>query len=252
MSSPIFTGVGVALVTVFDADGGLRPAETAAHAAELVAAGLDAVVVAGTTGEAMSLDAEERDTLIAAVRAELGGRVPVIAGTGAPSARQAVELSRRAAAAGADGLLVLSPPRVPDPRPYYERVAAAVEVPVLGYHFPDVSPPGLPLDGLAELPIVGLKDSGGDPDRLAREVTVFPDGVYVGRHALALQARAVGCSGVILAMANLDPAGCLAAWGGDGEAQRRLVVDHLDAGSIPALKQRLAEQKGIDPSVRIG
>ena len=98
--------------------------------------------MAGTTGEAATLDAEERSDLLIAVRSAVDGRVPVLAGTGAPSARQAVVLSRRAADDGADALLVLSPAGVPDPRPYYERVASAVDIPVLAYHYPKASAPG--------------------------------------------------------------------------------------------------------------
>ena len=107
--SPPFTGVGVALVTLFDEEGEIDAPATADHAARLVDAGVEAVVVAGTTGEAAALDAEERSDLLIAVRSAVDGRVPVIAGTGAPSARQSVLLSRRAATDGADALLVLSP-----------------------------------------------------------------------------------------------------------------------------------------------
>ena len=109
-------------------------------------------MVAGTTGEAAALDPDERSDLLIAVRNAVDGRVPVLAGTGAPSARQAVLLSKRAEDDGADALLVLSPPSVADLRPYYERVAAAVDVPVLAYHFPKVSSPGVPVDVLGAAP----------------------------------------------------------------------------------------------------
>ena len=147
-----FEGVGVALVTLFDEEGEIDAPATADHAARLVDAGLDAIVVAGTTGEAVTLDPEERSDLLIAVRSAADGRVPVIVGTGAPSARQAVVLSRRAAADGADALLVLSPAGVPDPRPYYERVASSVDIPVLAYHYPKASSPGVHVDVLRQLP----------------------------------------------------------------------------------------------------
>src|SRR5690606_41062189 len=111
---PPFEGVGVALVTLFDRDGELDAGTTAELAARLVEAGVRAVVVAGSTGEAAALEPDERSALLAAVRGAVGGRVPVLAGTGAPSARQAVALSRRAAGDGADARLVLSPPRTED------------------------------------------------------------------------------------------------------------------------------------------
>src|SRR5947207_12111912 len=106
----VFTGVGVALVTLFTDRGDLDAGATAALAAQLVDLGVQAVVVAGSTGEAASLDAGERAVLLAVVRSEIGGRVPLIAGTGAPSARQAAAFTAQAAGAGADAVLVLSPP----------------------------------------------------------------------------------------------------------------------------------------------
>ncbi|HUG84787.1 MAG TPA: dihydrodipicolinate synthase family protein, partial [Euzebya sp.] len=141
---PIFTGVGVALVTLFDADLGVDVDATAALASDLVEEGVAAVLVAGTTGEAVTLDAAERVALITAVREVLPADVPVIAGTGAASARQAATLTAMAGEAGADAALVLSPPRSADPRPYFAAVArAAGGLPLLAYHFPEVSPPGI-------------------------------------------------------------------------------------------------------------
>ncbi|MDQ3979569.1 MAG: dihydrodipicolinate synthase family protein, partial [Actinomycetota bacterium] len=145
MTSAPFTGVGVALVTLFDDDGDLDAAATAEHAARLVELGVRAVVVAGSTGEAASLSPEERVELLAAVRAALhpSAGVPVIAGTGAPSARQAVALTAAACEHGADAVLALSPPGAADPGPYYDAVAkAAGATPVLAYHWPALSPPG--------------------------------------------------------------------------------------------------------------
>jgi 4-hydroxy-tetrahydrodipicolinate synthase len=251
-ASPVFSGVGVALITVFGEGGELRPEESAAHAGQLVEEGVRAVVVAGTTGEAMTLEPEERTRLLRAVRGAVGGRVPVIAGTGAPSARQAVALSRRAAEDGADAVLALSPPGAADPRAYYEQIAAAIELPLLGYHFPQVSPPGVPLGGLGGLPIDGLKDSSGEAERLVLEAEEVPVGLYVGQHSLLLLAGAIGCSGAILGLANVDVAGCARAWEGDAEAQRRLVADHTDLATIPALKRRVSSLRGTDPAARIG
>ena len=88
---PLFSGVGVALVTLFDDRGDLDAPASAALAAQLVDLGVRAVVVAGTTGEAAALESAERIALLDAVRRELSPSVPVIAGTGAPSARQAAQ-----------------------------------------------------------------------------------------------------------------------------------------------------------------
>ena len=191
----IFSGVGVALVTLFDDEGEIDAPATADLAARLVDEGMMSVLVAGSTGEAATLDVEERSDLLLAVRSAVDGKVPVLAGTGAASTRQAVLLSRRAADDGADGLVVLSPPDAVDPRPYYERVTAAVDVPVLAYHWPKMSAPGIPVDVLAELPVAGIKDSSGEAERLLLEADVLGAGVYTGSPALVHTAAAVGCAG---------------------------------------------------------
>jgi 4-hydroxy-tetrahydrodipicolinate synthase len=249
-----FTGVGVALVTLFDDEGEIDAPATADHAVRLVDTGIEAVVVAGTTGEAATLDDDERSDLLIAVRSAVDGRVPVLAGTGAPSARQAVVLSRRAADDGADGLLVLSPAGVPDPRPYYERVAAAVDIPVLAYHYPSVSAPGVPVDVVRQLPVAGLKDSTGDAERLILEADELASGLYTGHPTLIHLAGAIGCSGAILALANVDPEGCLRAWKGDGTVQRELINGHRSnaLAGIRGLKRALCALHGTSPVTRVG
>jgi 4-hydroxy-tetrahydrodipicolinate synthase len=208
-------------------------------------------VVAGTTGEAAALEPAERIELLRAVRAAIGSAASVLAGSGAPSSRQAVELSRQAAAEGADGLLVLSPPGAPDPRPYYERVVESVEVPVLAYHFPQVSPPGVPVDSLGGLPVQGLKDSSGDPERLILARSQLESGLYAGQHALLQLAAQIGCSGAILGVANVDLSRCLRAWDGDADAQCEVVTENRGLGRIAALKGRLAERRGTNPTARL-
>lgn len=249
---PIFDGVGVALITAFDADLTVDVDATAALAADLVDAGVRAVLVAGTTGEAAALEPDERVALIGAVRRAV--QVPVIAGTGAPSAWQAARLTAMAADAGADAALVLSPPRVTDPRPYYDAISqVAGDLPLLAYHFPTVSPPGIGLEHLAELPVVGLKDSTGDPARLLAELTSYDGEVYVGSSALITQASALGATGMILALANAHPEGCVRAWAGDADAQLELAAHHLGMTPVPAgIKQQVADRWGVPPHRRLG
>jgi 4-hydroxy-tetrahydrodipicolinate synthase len=252
---PLFTGVGVALVTIFDDGGEVDAKATAALAEQLVAAGVRAVVVAGTTGEAPALSEQERAALIRAVRSTVPAGVPVLAGTGASTGRQAAALTASAVGEGADGLLVLSPRGVPDPRRYYETVAAAAgELPVLAYHFPSVSPPGLSLGALAELPVVGVKDSSGDAERLLGEVADYAGAVYVGSSALLTMAGSIGATGAILALANAEPALCVAAFGGDGEAQVRLFAAHRQAAAeFPmGIKRLVADRWGCSAAIRIG
>jgi 4-hydroxy-tetrahydrodipicolinate synthase len=114
---PVFSGVGVALVTLFDDDGRVDVPGTADLAGCLAETGLDAFVVGGSTGEAYALEEEERRALLVAVRDVLPDGVALLAGTGAPSARQAIALTRTAAEVGATAALVLSPLRSADPRP---------------------------------------------------------------------------------------------------------------------------------------
>jgi 4-hydroxy-tetrahydrodipicolinate synthase len=227
MTPPLFTGIGVALVTLFDDDGEVDAKATADHAATLVELGVRAVVVAGSTGEATTLTEAERTALLTEVRQAVPSGTPVLAGTGAPSRRQAVALTRAAVDHGADGLLALSPPGAGDLRGYYETVAgAAGETPLLAYHFPRTSPPGIPVELLPELPVQGVKDSSGDPERLLAELTGYSGWLYVGSSALLAFAGPLGCHGAILALANAEPERCVAAFAGDSDAQLALTDAH--------------------------
>jgi 4-hydroxy-tetrahydrodipicolinate synthase len=254
VTDPVFTGVGVALATLFDDDLAVDMGATVDHAARLADAGVRAVVVAGSTGEAAALDADERSQLVAKVRGSVPAGVAVLAGTGAASARQAVALSRAAADAGADAVLVLSPPLAPDPRPYYAEVVASVGVPVLAYHFPAVSQPGIPMAAMADLPAAGLKDSSGDPDRLLETLDVFPGPLYTGSSGVLSLAGPVGCTGAILALANVEPERCIRAFAGDGAAQRELAPAHLAARrAFPrALKELMHDRWGTSTNARMG
>jgi len=251
----VFTGVGVALVTLFAENGDLDAPATAGLAARLAGLGVRGVVVAGSTGEAATLEDDERAELVAAVRAAVPPEVPVVAGTGAAGVRRAAALTVRALDAGADAVLALSPPGVADPRPYYDGVAkAAGDRPVLAYHFPRTSPPGIPVELLADLPVAGVKDSASDPERLLLELDVFGGDVYVGSAAMLTMAGAVGATGAVLALANVDPQVCARAFAGDGDAQRALLGIHVAAGrDFPAsLKALVADRFGVGRTVRLG
>ncbi|MEZ5171810.1 MAG: dihydrodipicolinate synthase family protein [Acidimicrobiia bacterium] len=252
MPGAVFEGVGVALLTFFDDSGALDADACAGHAARLVDAGVRAVVVAGTTGEAAMLTAAERVELLEAVRAGVSG-VPVIAGSGAPSIRGAVELTGDALEHGADAVLVLSPPEAGDTVPYYEAVVeAAGDVPVLAYHYPEVSPPGITLDDLVRLPVAGCKDSTGDPERLLEELEAWDRPVYTGSSAMLSFAGPMGATGAILGLANLEPGLCARAFTGDMQAQRDLVGAHLASRErFPAaLKEAVGAAYGTPVSTR--
>jgi 4-hydroxy-tetrahydrodipicolinate synthase len=229
MAEPLFTGVGVALVTLFDRDGRVRAGATAEHAAGLVERDVRAVLLAGTTGEAARLTLEDRLELLRAAREALGERVPLVVGTGQDNVEAAMRMTRAVAAAGADAAIALTPAGEDDPRGYYESVVEAGEgMPVLGYHYPAVSAPGIDVEALADLPIAGLKDSSGDADRLLRELDAFDRPLYVGSAAYLSLAGPLGATGAILGLANTQPELCAAAFGGDHDAQRALVAHHLE------------------------
>jgi 4-hydroxy-tetrahydrodipicolinate synthase len=255
VASTVFTGVGVALVTLFDDRGELDAPATADLAAQLVALGMRGVIVAGTTGEAAALETDERAALLDAVRRAVGTSVPVIVGTGAPSARQAVGLTHDAVEHGADALLVLSPPGPTDSRPYYEAVAkAATGTPVLAYHFPKVSAPGIAVGDLGDLPIAGVKDSSGDAERLLHELHEYGGAIYTGSSALLSFAGPLGCAGAILSLANVEPERCARAFAGDVVAQAALVEAHLAAHErFPRrLKEMVAQRFGTSTVCRLG
>jgi 4-hydroxy-tetrahydrodipicolinate synthase len=250
----LFTGVGVALVTLFRPDGALDAPATAEHAARLASLGVRCILAVGTTGEAATLTAAERDELIAAVRAAVPADVPVLAGTGAATGRQAAELTERAFAHGADAVLALSPPRVADPRPYYDAIAKAATGPLLAYHFPGASQPGIPVDLVPELPISGLKDSSGEAARLLHESEIFTGDLYTGAASLLTLAGAIGATGGLVAAANAAPEDCIAALAGDVAAQVRVAAaDRAASVDFPlGVKRATAERFGTSPVARIG
>lgn len=248
-----FTGVGVALVTLFDDRLQVDVAATAEHAARMAGLGMQSIVVAGTTGEAFALTPDERMALISAVKEAVPGDIPVIAGTGAASAYGAVALTQQAVAAGADAVLALSPQRSADLRAYYTAVAhAAGDAPTLGYHFPKVSAPGISLSILEELPIAGCKDSTGDPTRLLAEIGMEMP-IFVGSAAILALAGPLGAEGAILRAANMAPELCVEAFAGDAGAQRALAPIHAAAGMSLAdgTKLEMMKRWGTSTASRI-
>ena len=166
---------------------------------------------------------------------------PIVVGTGAPSAHQAARLTAEVVAGGADAVLVLSPPLSTDPVAYYRDVVhAAGSVPVLGYHFPLMSAPGIDVDvlpSLTDVGVVGLKDSSGDPARLVRTLETFDGDLYVGSPWLLSAAGPLGAAGAILAVANVEPELSIAAFDGDVAAQRQLAA-------TAAASQRTGRRQG--------
>jgi 4-hydroxy-tetrahydrodipicolinate synthase len=255
MTGPLWRGVGVALVTFFHADGAVDVEATAGHAARLVGLGMRAVLVAGTTGEADALTDAERVELVAAVRRACPD-VPVLAGASGAWTGSAVQRGVAAVKAGADAVLVAPPRRVGDLSGYYGPVAEAVAAPVLAYHFPGVAGGEVPVDALPRLPVAGIKDSTGDPDRLLRTLDGWTGWTYVGSSTVVSYAGQLGATGAILAVANAVPEECVAAFdaGGSGAAQRRLTgFGQAARDRFPyGLKELVARRFGTATTSRLG
>jgi 4-hydroxy-2-oxoglutarate aldolase len=213
-------GVFAPIPTPFDsATGDVAPVHLRHNVVRLLEAGLDGIVVGGSTGEAALLESEEQRRVVAWVRDALPDRSWLLAGTGAESTRQAVALTRAAAVEGADAVLVRPPSyfaaliSAASLADYYRAVADASSVPVLIYNIPKYT--HLPLAAgllqqLASHPnIVGVKDSSGDAKTLAAYRDAASDwSVFVGSGSLLYAALELGCDGGILGVACFAPATC--------------------------------------------
>lgn len=205
-----FGPVITAMITPFDDDGRVDLEGAAALAEWLVAQGNDALVVTGSTGEASMLTDDEQVEVWRSVRAAV--RVPVIAGSGTNDTAHAASLTARAAGAGLDGVLVVTPyynrPPQAGIEAHFRALAAATDLPVLLYDIPIRSSRKIShevLVRLAEVPnIVGLKDATGNPADTARSVADTPDDffVYAGDDTMTLPMMAVGAVGVISVAAH--------------------------------------------------
>ncbi|GGY17337.1 4-hydroxy-tetrahydrodipicolinate synthase [Rhodanobacter panaciterrae] len=224
-----------ALVTPFAADGGLDLSAFGRLLDHQLAGGTQALVVAGSTGEAHMLEHDEFDRLLAFAVEHVAGRVPVIAGTGEAGTAKTVALTRRAKALGADAALVVTPyyvrPTQEGLRRHFLEVAEHGGLPVVLYNVPtrtgcDLLPETVA--GLREHPaIIGLKEARGDRERIsALAELVRADFVYLsGDDGSAGVAMLAGAAGTISVVANLVPqafrALCDAATGGDQVATER-------------------------------
>lgn len=209
------TGLGVALATPFLPDGGLDHQALVRLVQHVAHGGAQFVVALGSTGEAAMLTESERDAVIATVRAH-AGPMAVFVGTGAPSTAQAVAWTTRAAQLGADGALVVVPPYTKPTQAgllaHFRAVAAAApHLPILLYNVPGRTATNLlpaTVQALWSVPnVVGLKESSGDLQQIARIAAELPPGklLLAGDDALALATIAVGGHGLISVAGNAVP-----------------------------------------------
>lgn len=217
-------GLGVALATPFKSasspgdlgSGGLDLQAYTALISRMVAGGVDFLVVLGSTGEAATVDEGEREELIACARAAAKG-LPVIVGTGHNSTAVAVQLAVRAAKAGADGILVVTPyynkPQPQGLELHYRAIAAAAPgLPIIVYNVPGRTGLNLLPRDLARLwaipEVVAVKESSGNLAQIGEILRTLPKGklLFSGDDALALPAIAMGGHGLISVVGNLLPA----------------------------------------------
>ena len=211
----MFRGSIVALITPMDADGGIDDASLKRLVDFHVEAGTTAIVAVGTTGESATLDEDEHCQVIGRTVELAAGRIPVIAGTGANSTREAITLTRCAKEAGAVAALLVTPyynkPTQEGLYLHYRAVAEAVELPQILYNVPGRTACDLLPDTAARLAeidnIIGLKDATGDLKRVATLRAGCGDNfaLYSGDDATSCDFLLLGGDGVISVTANVAP-----------------------------------------------
>ena len=215
MNSVAIKGSLVAIVTPMHENGELDLERFRALIDYHVAEGTDGIVVVGTTGESPTVDFDEHHLLIRTAVERAAGRVPIIAGTGANSTREAIDLSIFARDAGADASLSVVPyynkPTQEGLYQHFRAVAEAVDIPQILYNVPGRTVADIANETvlrLAEIPnIVGIKDATGDMGRGFELLCRAPQGfaVYSGDDASGLALLLLGCHGVISVTANVAP-----------------------------------------------
>ncbi|BCU06263.1 4-hydroxy-tetrahydrodipicolinate synthase [Allochromatium tepidum] len=251
----MFRGSIVALVTPMHADGEIDDASLQRLVDFHVAQGTSAIVSVGTTGESATLDEDEHCAVIRRTVEFAAGRLPVIAGTGANSTREAITLTRCAREAGADAALLVTPyynkPTQQGIYLHHKAVAEAVDIPQILYNVPGRTACDMLPETVARLAeidnIVGLKEATGDLARVERlRADCGPDfALYSGDDATAREFMLHGGDGVISVTANVAPrlmqAMCEAALAGDRE--RAEAID----GRLAALHRDLFVQSNPIP-----
>ncbi len=268
----ILTGSLVAIVTPMHDDGSLD-LDAFRHLIDWhIEQGSDGIVVVGTTGESPTVDFDEHHLLIATAVKHANGRVPIVAGTGANSTREAIELAAYAKQAGAQMSLSVVPyynkPGQEGLYRHFRAIAEAVDVPMIVYNVPGRTVADLQNDTmlrLAQIPnIVGLKDATANLERGADLLRQLPRefALYSGDDATGLALMLLGACGVISVTANVAPRlmheMCVAALAGDlaraREINNRLFGLHrglfVEANPIP-VKWAVSQMKLIKSGIRL-
>jgi 4-hydroxy-tetrahydrodipicolinate synthase len=266
----MFKGVITALVTPFRGDA-IDEEALRRLVDEQIRAGIDGFVPVGTTGESPTVSVEEHIRIIKIVVEETRKRVPVIAGTGANSTREAIELTIEARAVGADATLQVTPyynrPTQDGLFRHFKAVADAAGLPIVVYNVPgrtgcDLLPETMAR--LCEVPlVVGIKEATGSAQRAAQILSRVGDRMVVlsGDDATAFPLYALGAHGCISVVSNVAPAEMAAMWdaaaAGDWKKARELHYRvfplseglFIEANPIP-VKAALAMMGKISDEIR--
>lgn len=212
----IFEGAGVALVTPFREDGEVNYDKLEEILEEQIAGGTDAIISCGTTGESSTMSHEEHIEVVKFTCNVVKNRIPVIAGTGSNSTREAIHLSEAAQKAGADGLLLVTPYYNKATQgglvAHYTAIAHSVKIPILLYHIPGrtgvTMTPETIVKLCREVPnIVGVKEASGNFSSVA-QIMNLADGcvdLYSGNDDQIVPLLSLGGKGVISVLSNVAP-----------------------------------------------
>lgn len=268
----MLTGSLVAIVTPMHDDGSLDLASLKKLIDFHADAGTDGIVIVGTTGESPTVDVEEHCLLIKTTVDHVAKRMAVVAGTGANSTSEAIDLTNKAKQLGADACLLVAPyynkPTQEGLYQHFAAVARAVDIPQILYNVPGRTGVDIHNDTalrLAQLPnIVGIKDATGGIERGTDLILRAPDGfaIYSGDDATGMALMLLGGHGVISVTANVAPAAmhalCVEAMAGRaceaGKINARLFSLHqqlfVEANPIP-VKWVLQQMGMIGSGIRL-
>lgn len=238
-----FGSLLTAMVTPFSEDGKVDYDQTAKLAAKLVDDGCDGLVVTGTTGETSTLKDEENVAMFRAVKDAVGGRASIIAGTGTNDTDHSIQLSRRAAEVGVDGLLIVTPyynkPSQAGVQAHFEAVASATDLPVMLYDIPGRSGIAIEVETmlrLAEHPnIVAVKDAKGDFAAGTRVMAQTDLQFFSGDDGLTLPWMALGAVGLVGVTTHV------------ATARYRALIDAIEASDLATARRINFE---LEPIVR--
>lgn len=214
MKNPYFGRLLTAMVTPFNADGSVNYEKAADLAEWLINNGSDGLVVAGSTGEAATMSAEEKLELFRVVVNRINKRVPVIAGTGSNNTADSVKMTKMAEAMGVDGALIVGPYyNKPTQEGFYQHFAAVAQstgLPIIVYNVPGRTASNISPAIVASLAadfenIVAIKEAAGNVAQVAELYSVLPEEftIYSGDDGLIIPFMSVGAIGLISVLSNI-------------------------------------------------